>query len=112
MRVQTFLFAVLASLSFAAFAQSNIISKAHEVRVNELRLPGNIVGQVAFKRCKSCKMQVIRVTTETRYALDGRDVPLEELKKAVDAITDKSKSFATVIHHLKSNTVVAVRVFK
>jgi hypothetical protein len=112
MRIRIFIIAMLASLSFAASAENYIIEQAYEVAVNDLRLPGHVVGTVAFKGCKTCELQTINVTAETRYVLNNRDVPLSEFTKAVNSIGNKRTNIATVVHHLKSDTVVAVHVVK
>jgi hypothetical protein len=110
MRIQIFIITMLASLSFVASAENYIVEQAYEVAVNDLRLPGHVVGTVAFKGCDKCELQTIGVTAETRYVLNNRDVTLADFAKAVNAIADKRTNIATVIHHLKSDTVVAVHV--
>lgn len=112
MQIQTLLIAALASLSFAASAESYIISQAYEISAANLRLPGNVVGSVSFKDCDSCETQTVRVTTETRYLLNNRDVSLVDFKKAVNSIVDKKSNITTVIHHLESDAIVAVHVVK
>ena len=112
MRIQTFVITLLASLSFAATAENYIIDQAYEVAVDKLRLPGNVVGSVSFKDCDVCEQLTIRVTTETRYVLNNRDVTLVEFKKAVDTISKKKTNIATVIHNLQSDAVIALHVVK
>lgn len=112
MRIKTFIIAALASLAFAASAENYIISQAYEIAVADLKLPGNTVGRVSFKDCKACAVQTVLVTTDTRYVLNNRDVSLADFKKAVGSIEDKESNIATVIHHLESDTIVAVHVVK
>lgn len=112
MHIRLFVIALLASLSFAASADNYIINQAYEVAVSELRLPGNVVGSVSFRDCDSCEKQTVRVTTETQYLLNNRTVSLKEFKAAVNSIADKQNNIATVIHHLQSDAIVAVHVFK
>lgn len=110
MRTQIFLIAALVGLSFAASAENYIVDHAYEIAVSEIRLPGSVAGTIAIKKCASCDVQTIRVTSDTRYVLNNRDVPLEDFRRAVSSILDKRKNIATVIHRLESDTVVAVRV--
>lgn len=110
MRTRIFFIAALASLSFAAAAENYIINQAYEVAVDELRLPGNVVGSVSFKGCSECDFKTVRVTTKTRYVLNNRDVSLTDFKAAVNAVVNKQTNIATVIHHLQSDTVIAVHV--
>ncbi len=112
MRIQIFLIAALASMSFAASAENHIIAQAYEIAVDGLRLPGNVVGSVSFKDCDACEMQTVRVTADTRYLLNNRDVSLVEFRMAVNSIVDKKSNIATVIHHLESDSIVAVHVVK
>ena len=112
MHIRLFMIALLAILSFAASAENYIVSRAYEIAVGELRLPGNVVGSISFKDCDSCAMQTIRVTTETQYVLNNRAVSLADFKVAVKSIVDKQHNIATVIHHLQSNAIIAVHVFK
>ena len=112
MSIQIFLIAALASMSFAASAENHIIAQAYEIAVDDLRLPGNVVGSVSFKDCDACEVQTVNVTTDTRYLLNNRDVSLVEFRKAVNSIVDKDTNIATVIHHLESDSIVAVHVVK
>lgn len=112
MRIQTIAIVLLASMSFAASAENYIINQAYEIAVDELRLPGNIVGTVSFRDCSSCEQQTIPVTTATRYVLNNRDVSLVDFRLALNSIADKSTNIATVIHHLQSDTIVALHVVK
>jgi len=110
MRIKTLLIAALASMSFAVSAENYVIAQAYEIAVDGLRLPGNVVGRVSFKDCDTCAMQTVRVTTDTVYLLNNREISLAKFKKAVNAIVDKKSNIATVIHHLESDSIVAVHV--
>ena len=112
MRIQTTLFAVLLSLSFSVSADNHIINQAYEIALDELQLPGNVVGSVSFKDCAKCETQVIRVTVDTRYILNGHDTTLADFREAVNTVTDKERNISTVIHNLQSDTVIAVHVVK
>lgn len=112
MRIKTTLIAVLLSLSFSVLAENYIINQAYEIALDELRLPGNVVGSVSFKDCNTCEKQTIRVTPQTRYVLNNNDLTLVEFKEAVSAIADRKSNIATVIHHLESDSIVALQVVK
>jgi len=103
---------VLLCISVPAVAQMVTIERAYEIAVDDLSLPGNVVGRVSFKDCDACEVQTVRVTTDTRYLLNNRDVSLVEFRKAVNSIVNKDTNIATVIHHLESNSIVAVHVVK
>ena len=112
MRIKILLITALASMSFAAAAENYVIAQAYEIAVDGLRLPGNVVGSVSFQDCDACAVQTVRVTTDTRYVLNNRDVSLVDFRKAVNSIVDKTSNIATVIHHLESDSIVAVHVVK
>ncbi|NCF73085.1 MAG: hypothetical protein GWP67_06225 [Gammaproteobacteria bacterium] len=112
MRIRTTLFAVLLGLSFSVSAENYIISQAYEIALDELRLPGNTVGSVSFKDCNACDTQTIRVTVQTRYVVNNRDVTLVEFTQEVSTIADKKSNIATVIHHLESDSIVALQIVK
>jgi len=112
MRIKTLIIAALLSMSFAVSAENYVIAQAYEIAVADLRLPGNVVGSVSFQDCDACEVQTVNVTTDTRYVLNNRDVTLVEFRNAVNSIADKKTNIATVIHHLESNSIVAVHVVK
>ncbi len=112
MIIRRVLMLVLLCISVPAVAQMVTIERAYEIAVDDLRLPGNVVGSVSFKDCNTCAKQTVRVTTETRYVLNNRDVSLVEFRKAVNSIVNKDTNIATVIHHLASDSIVAVHVVK
>lgn len=112
MRIQTTLLAVLLSLSFSASAENYIINQAYEISLDDLQLPGNVVGRVSFKDCEQCERLTLRVSVDTRYILNGRDTPLEDFRMAINTVSDKTRNISTVIHNLQSDTVIAVHVVK
>jgi len=112
MRTQTTLFAVLLGLSFSVSADNYIINKAYEIALDGLQLPGNAVGSVSFKDCNACETQTVRVTVQTRYVVNDRDVTLVKFKQEVSTVADKKSNIATVIHHLESDSIVALHIVK
>ncbi len=112
MRIRAFVFVVLTSVSFTALAENYIVSQAYEIAVAELRLPASDDGSVTFRDCGTCIIQTIRVTPETRYLLNGRYLSLAKFRREVARIVDQRKNIATVIHHLESDLIVEIQVFK
>ena len=47
-----------------------------------------------------------------RPAFERRDVSLVDFRNAVNSIVDRKTNIATVIHHLESDSIVAVHVVK
>lgn len=93
-------------------AAAEVISRAHEVSLPDLRLPTYTAGMISFKECKSCETHTVNVTPDTQYVLDDVAVPLSDFSKKLTLIVRKDDTTATVMHHLKSDTVTAVRVYR
>jgi hypothetical protein len=101
---------VLLGLSLSAAADLTTITAAYEVAVSDLRLPGSENGTLTFRRCPSCEAQTLRVTGKTRYVVNDRGIALAEFKNQLRRVRNRNAVAATVMHHLESNTITAVRV--
>lgn len=112
MNIRIALITVLLGLSFSAGAEIVTIVRAYEIAISDLRLPGNTAGTISAKECAACEPQIIRVTAQTRYVLNGKDLPLNEFRVAINSIREKKTNISTVMHHLESDTVTAVMVVK
>ncbi len=102
---------VLLGLSLAAAADFKTITEAYEVDLSDLRLPGSEYGTLTFKQCADCEAQTLRVTSKTRYVINGRDFALAEFKKQLKHIRNRKDQNVSVLHHLESNTIKAVKVW-
>jgi hypothetical protein len=102
--------AALAALSVPAAADLVVVSKAHEVSLENIRLPGSTNGTLSFKPCETCDYQTVRVTAATRYEANEQSFDLEAFRKELEGIRNPREETATVLHHLKSDTIVAVQI--
>ena len=102
--------AFLALAALPAGAQYVVVSKAHEVALTDLRLPGSTGGTLSFKPCDTCEYRTVRVTAATRYEANGHALELAEFRKQLEAIRNPAEETVTVLHHLRSDTIKAVRV--
>jgi len=107
MHIRKLLALVLIGLSLSAAADFTTITEAYEVKSSDLRLPRNTGGTLTFKRCTECDSQTLLVNGRTRYIVDGRDVQLTEFKERMAGVRDE---IVTVLHHLESNTITAIKV--
>lgn len=107
MHIRTLLALVLIGLSLSAAADFTTVTEAYEVTSGDMRLPRNVGGTLTFKRCADCDSQTILVNSRTRYIIDGRDVELTEFKERMAGVRNES---VTVLHHLESNTITAIKV--
>ncbi len=102
---------VLLGLSLAAAGEFRTITEAYEVALSDLRLPGSENGTLTFKRCSDCEAQTLRVTGKTRYLINDRDFALAEFKEQLKRVRNRKDRNVTVLHHLESNTIKAIKVW-
>jgi biopolymer transport protein ExbD len=110
MNFRSILFAFALGLSLPAAASFEIVSKAHEVPLSGLRLPASTAGTLTFKPCQHCDYKTVRVTDTTQYEANRQSLSLEAFRQQLAAITNRQETTVTVVHHLESDTVKAVRV--
>lgn len=108
--MKTLIIAILLSLGLPAAADFVLVSEAHEVSLRDLRLPGNTNGTLSFKPCETCNYQTVRVTSATEYEANQRLYSLQEFRSQLENIRNPADVTATVLHHLESNSIKAVRV--
>ena len=102
------LFAVaLIGLSFTASADFTTVIEAYEVATGDLTMPVNEGGTLKFKQCDECEWQTLLVTSSTHYVLNGVNVELNEFKQQLAGAGDR---IVTVLHHLESNKITAVKI--
>ncbi len=111
MHIRKLLVLVLLGLSLSAVADFTTITAAYEVAVGDLRLPRNEGGTLTFKQCSDCELQTLRVSGKTRYVLNDRDLALAEFREQLRRVRNRKDETATVMHHLESNTITAVKVW-
>ena len=102
---------VLLGLSLAAAADFRTITEAYEVALGDLRLPGSENGTLTFRQCADCEAQTLRVTSKTRYLINDRDFALAEFKEQLKRVRNRKDQSVSVLHHLESNIIKAVKVW-
>ena len=110
MHIRTLIVALLVCASLPAAADFVLVSKAYEVALSDLRLPGNVGGTITFKECATCDYQTVRVTSDTRYEANGRSLTLEDFRSELEQVGNPRDVTVTVLHHLETDKVQAVRV--
>jgi len=110
MNIRMMLAAVLTCLSFQASADFTVVSEAYEVSLRDIRLPASVSGTLAFKACETCDYATVRVTATTQYEANNSVLDLEAFRKELDRIRNPRDVTATVLHHLESNTIQAIRI--
>jgi predicted secreted protein len=111
MKKLTFITAALLMLALPAAADFETVSRAYEVSLDRMTIPATVNSRVMFKDCDSCDTQSIRVTAETRYSVNGRKLRLKKFRQAIRRAPRGQDVPVTVLHHLESDTVLAVSVY-
>ncbi len=111
MRIRKLLVLVLLGLSLAAAADFKTITESYEVALSDLRLPGSEYGTLTFRQCSGCEAQTLRVTSKTRYVINDRDFALAEFEEQLDDVRNRKDQIVSVLHHLESNTIKAVKMW-
>ncbi len=107
MKINTLVSVALLSLGLIGAVHGDVVSQAYEVALGDFRPPANENGTAAFRTCASCEHEVVRVTVETIYKVNGKPLQLEDFRKAVRSAADGD---VIVLHHLESNTIKSITV--
>lgn len=108
MKTRLLIVAVAFVLALPAAAEFRTVQRAHEVVLDDIRLPQNELGTLAFKSCDECAFMVKRVTADTRWILDGRSVRLDQFRAGLAAMDDRERVSLTVLHHLETDRITEV----
>lgn len=111
MKLKLLIAAALLSLALPATAEFTQVQEAYEIALSDLRLPRADGGTIAFKECDTCEYRRLRVGSDMRYRLNGKDVTLKKFREAMDTVVDRDTEAVTVLHHLERNQVTAVSVY-
>ncbi len=110
MHIRKLLIALLMSLSISAAAEFVTVELAYEVALSDFNAPVTQNGGVTFKECAECEQIRTRVTPNTRYAINGKTVRLEDFRKAVTQVRNTDEKLVIVLHHLESDTIKSLDV--
>ncbi|MGI9204304.1 MAG: hypothetical protein ACR2Q3_09865 [Woeseiaceae bacterium] len=91
-------------------AQFRTIELAHEVPLTEFVVPVTQNGTLTFRGCPDCKSFSSRLTPNTLYIVNKQPVSLQEFRKQVTSVGDRSDYSLTVVQHLETNTVSKVSI--
>lgn len=94
--------------SSIAFANDAPPTKTFEVSINSLRLPVSPNGTVSLRECDDCDYHAIRVTPNTQYRINGKNLRLTEFRKAVLDLKRRGDRTVNVTRDDTTNTVDAV----
>ena len=101
---------LVVALAVPAAAEFRTVSRAYELSLSDVTVPPTLNSRISFKKCSDCEIQAVRVTPETRYSVNGRNVRFERFKSLVSKFPRDRNVPVSVMHHLESDTVVEVSV--
>jgi hypothetical protein len=107
-----FLFCLPILWASSALADFTTIELANEVRLSDFRAPQSANGVTSFKACGTCDLQVVNVTDDTRYMVNGQSVELSEFRRRLALVQDRDREMLIVRHHLEDDviTVISIRL--
>ena len=98
------------TISLAANAEFRTITRAYEIALSDMRVPGTSSGSLIFKKCADCESQVVLMTNRTQFIVNGQDVGIKEFRKNIFRVRDRRREVIIVKHHLESDTITSLRV--
>jgi len=110
MHIRKLLVALLMTLSLSATADFITTEEGYEVALSDMTVPVTSTGSLVFKECEDCDAKSIRMSRNTRFIVGGRTVELQEFRKRVFQVRDRTSVPVTIMHHLESDTIVSVSV--
>ena len=102
--------ALLMLMALPGAAEIRTVQLAHEVALTDLRLPQSDAGTIGFRTCDDCDYQTKRVTTATRWSLNGKTLTLDDFRLGIARVTERSNVYVTVLQHLGEDRVTEVSV--
>lgn len=109
-------FALLSAPITSAFALRVLeeVENSFELTLAEVQLPTSATGAVSFRGCDGCRATTLRVTTSTKYLIDGTEVALAELQRIAEELRQSSSRgedvFTGVYFDLASSEVTRISI--
>ena len=107
----TALLSILLMTSTAVFAQNYAPTRTYEVLVQSVRLPSDPSGTLTVKECDKCDYETYRVTERTVYAVDGKNMRLEDFRNVIEELRLGGDHVVNVRRDIETNTIAKVFVY-
>ena len=111
MKTKVLVTALFLAFSNFAIAESSTGHQAYEVALSSIRMPRTVTGTIAFRECEDCEIHTVRVSADTQWKLDGRAVPLQKFKQAMERVEDRKTKAVAIFRHVDSDRITAVSVY-
>ena len=102
---------LLLIMSTAAFADDYPPTRTYEVLVGEVRLPGVENGTITVRECARCNYETHRVTARTTYALNGKNMSLEDFRELIGELRLEGGHVVNVKRDIQTDTITQVFVY-
>ena len=97
-------------LTLPAAADFQTVSRAYEIALNNFSAPASHNSAAIFRQCDECDQHRVRVTADTQYRINDQSVTLQEFRKSIFKIRNRSAATIIVLHHLESDTIEQIMV--
>jgi hypothetical protein len=100
-------------LVFTPMALANDVPATYtfEVSIKSLRLPVSPNGTVSLRECDDCDYHSIRVTPNTQYMINGKQLRLTKFRKAILDLKLRMDITVNVTRDEATSTVASVYVY-
>jgi hypothetical protein len=99
----------------AAYRVIEAVENAYELSLTNIEMPLSAEGSVNFRTCAGCRTNVRRVTAETRYFLNKRELSYSEFVTAVKDIRARNGADSTLValfYNLQSELVTRITLHR
>lgn len=104
---------LLASSTASAFKRVfELLEGSYELILDEVTLPDSTAGTIIFRECDTCERRSLRVTSGTRYFVNGVELPFTDFKLRAEALrnNDDDAKGVYVYYDLETTNVTRLRV--
>ena len=105
------IFSLLLMMSTAVFADNYPPTRTYEVLVREVRLPGAENGTITVRECARCNYETYLVTARTTYALNGKNMSLEDFRGLIEELRLEGDHVVNVKRDIQTDTITQVFVY-
>ena len=110
MSIRTTIAAIVACLSLPAAAEFVTVALAYEIALDNFSAPTSTNAAVIFRECDSCEAHSVRVTANTDYRINDQSVSLQEFRKRIFPVQNRSEQTVIVLRHLASDTIEQILI--
>ncbi len=110
MKIKLIITTILVVLAFPALADFETVSRAYEVNASSLTVPPSQNSRISFNQCEDCETTTVRLTSKTRYSVNGRTVRFDRFREAVQSARQSDQAGVFLLHHLQSDAVLSVSI--